>query len=160
MAKTIEEKRALLLTFPEEMQKKLLEQTISGGTQKEDQAIELEKQKFDSFFNVQAFIISAIAAKNSISLERMLYDLNTSFYKQLNKGNIKENDFKYPSELPLQDNIDEQNEYYSNIPKDEIIVDESGLIDFKNNLLKQFGIYEQEPDKLLQLLKKLKKINE
>lgn len=90
---------------------------------------ELNKEEFDKLFNVNAAIVSIIAAKNNISIERMIYDLSSSWNKTQQI---------YPSESPII-----ENDYEQNIPIEKEI-NEPELNSFKNKILLEFELLAEK----------------
>ena len=114
-------KELLLLKYKslsENKKKDIFKKMVSKEEKKET---ELLKDELTSIFNINAAVISMIAAKNGLSIERMLYDMSSSWNK-IQKI--------YPSEsVTIEDKI-----YEKNIPMD-FEIQEPALNSFKNKLL-------------------------
>ena len=126
-----------LKTIPAKDRDKKIAELMDNSLQKDIDTKDVDRSTLDKLMCVEAFVISAIAAKNGIPIERMMYDLATSYYSP--DKNLSDKDFKYPSDIASSDNIDENKEsdYYRNMPA-EILIDEGNDNEFRDKLLEFF----------------------
>ena len=127
---------------------KTVEEILKQVTTDEDN--EINNKELENLYNIELIILTDVATKNGLSLDRLLYDLNTSYYKQ----HEKEKEFKHPSDLPSQDITPDNSDYYKNIPIEKQIIYNESL---KEKILAELNEIKQLPEnKLTELLKKLK----
>lgn len=160
MPLTIEEKRKILSEMPEDIIKKALSNVIEKhkGLNTSSDII----TNLNQLVNIEMIVITGIANRDNIPIERIMYDLNNSYYKKLNNKDVPVSTFQYPSDFAIDSKV-EPKEPEINVLTIDDNEEKNENISFKQRILNKLRddkVISKSKDSL-ELINKLKalKIN-
>ena len=133
--KKIAHVRSRLSAFPKNVVDTTLKEILlNKDTNKEN--INISTKKIDDLFLLQNIVVSVICSRDKMNVDEFLYDLNESYYKELDEGAVEKTTFQYPSQQPMEtESLEVKIDEYERLRPDFKKGINKDLSEFKQSLL-------------------------